>query len=433
MDWRMPGLDGIEAAKHIKDDPSIKAKPAIVIVTAFGRDEVRSEAEAAHLDGFLVKPVNQSMLVDTLVEIYAPDAKLEAAAASRTTGYDLSGLRVLLAEDNEINQQIAIELLEDVGVSIEVVNNGREAVEKLLAFEGRGPYDVVLMDLQMPEMDGFQATARIRSEARFNDLPILAMTAHAMAEERERCLNSGMQGHITKPIDPDTLYQTLKAYHVPGRVAAVSAPPKASQTPGTISPIEGIDTEGGLKRVAGNVNLYKTLLGRFVEQQADAVQAIRADMTADPLSAERRAHTVKGVAGNLGAAGMQKCAAELEQSLKQRDMAKAEELLVPFEAELVRAIAAIKSSMAAETPNPNEQVAPVDPAVLKEILGKLRGMFNDDDGESLDYFLERRGLLASCLPAALLDEMQQCVGNFDFTAAQACLDKMVKQLGLNLD
>ncbi|CAA6606397.1 Hybrid sensory kinase (modular protein) [Rhodospirillaceae bacterium LM-1] len=433
MDWRMPGLDGIEAARLIKEDASIKSKPAIVVVTAFGRDEVRTEADAAHLEGFLVKPVNQSMLVDTLVEIYAPDAKQEAGAASRGSGYDLSGLKVLLAEDNEINQQIAVELLEDVGVSMEVVNNGREAVERLLAFEGRGPYDVVLMDLQMPEMDGFQATARIRAEARFNDLPILAMTAHAMAEERERCLNSGMQGHITKPIDPDTLYQTLKAYHVPGRASTVPNVPKVAQVLGTVGPIEGIDVEGGLKRVAGNVKLYMTLLGRFVEQQADAVQAIRFDMTADPLSAERRAHTVKGVAGNLGALVMQKCSADLEQALKQRDMAKAEELLVPFEAELIRAIAVIKAAMVAEAANSDEQIAPADPAAIKLVLCKLRDMFNDDDGESLDYFLEERGLLASSLPAALLDEMQKNVGNFDFTAALACLDKMVLQLGLNLD
>ncbi len=433
MDWRMPGLDGIEAARKIKEDKEIMAKPAIIIVTAFGRDEVRSEAESAHLDGFLVKPVNQSMLVDTLVEIYAPDTKMDGIISGHGATYDLTGLKVLLAEDNEINQQIAVELLEDVGVNIEVVNNGREAVEMLMACEGRGPYDLVLMDLQMPEMDGFQATKRIRSESRFNDLPILAMTAHAMAEERERCLNSGMQGHITKPIDPDTLYQTLKAYHTPGRVSSGPAVHKPVQQAGAIPQIEGVDTEAGLKRVAGNVNLYRTLLGRFVEQQADAADAIRLGMADDLPTAERRAHTVKGVAGNLGALAMQKCAAELERALKQQDIVLAKQLVEPFGLELARTISVIKHALASVAQAQQASPLGLDPAALKPILLRMRAMFGDDDGESLDYFLEVREQLSSCISASLLDEMQKAVGDFDFGAAVACLDRIGQQLGLKMD
>jgi two-component system sensor histidine kinase/response regulator len=139
----MPGLDGVETARRIRADRSLKCVPAIVIVTAFGREEVRTEAEDAGVDGFLVKPVNRSMLVDMLVDIFAPEHRAAALEAIKATSCDLTGLRVLLAEDNTINQQIAVELLEGVGVSIDVANNGREALSMLLADGGNSRYDVV--------------------------------------------------------------------------------------------------------------------------------------------------------------------------------------------------------------------------------------------------------------------------------------------------
>ena len=169
LDWRMPVLDGVETARRICTDSSLKSVPAIIMVTAFGREEVRSEAERAGVNGFLIKPINQSMLIDALVEIFAPEHMTAAHEVAETTEYDLNGLRVLLAEDNAINQQIAVELLEGVGVTVDVANNGREAVDRLLATGGDLHYDLVLMDLQMPEMDGYQATARIRADPRLAD------------------------------------------------------------------------------------------------------------------------------------------------------------------------------------------------------------------------------------------------------------------------
>ncbi len=184
MDWRMPGMDGLQASRHIKSDETLKHPPAIVLVTAFGREEVREEAERLQLDGFLVKPVTKSMIVDTLVNVFARrgrSSRRRGAKASRRR--DLRGARILLAEDNEINQQIAVELLEGAGATVKVANNGREAVEILSNGPQPPPFDVVLMDLQMPEMDGYQATAKLRSDARFATLPIIAMTAHATIEE----------------------------------------------------------------------------------------------------------------------------------------------------------------------------------------------------------------------------------------------------------
>ena len=230
LDWRMPGLDGVETARRIRADKSLKSVPAIIIITAFGREEVRAEAELAGANGFLIKPVSQSTLIDALAEVFAPEHMTAVREAVEATAYDLNGLRILLAEDNAINQQIAVELLEGVGVSVDVANNGRMVIDKLLAATDSIPYDLVLMDLQMPEMDGYQATARIRAEPRLADLPIVAMTAHAMSEERDRCLAAGMRGHIAKPIDPEVLYRTLMQFHRPGQtsVAPAKTPDRSS-------------------------------------------------------------------------------------------------------------------------------------------------------------------------------------------------------------
>ncbi|HMF99899.1 MAG TPA: response regulator, partial [Gemmatimonadaceae bacterium] len=213
MDWRMPGMDGLETSRHIKSNETLQHQPAIVLVTAFGREEVREEAERLQLDGFLVKPVTKSTIVDTLVNVFAHEGEAASVTTEAEQAMRLRGARILLTEDNDINQQIAIELLEGTGATVTVANNGREAVEILSNGPQPPQFDVVLMDLQMPEMDGYQATAKLRSDARFASLPIIAMTAHATIEERQRCLASGMNDHISKPIDPSALFETVGRYY----------------------------------------------------------------------------------------------------------------------------------------------------------------------------------------------------------------------------
>jgi two-component system sensor histidine kinase/response regulator len=204
MDWRMPGVDGLEAARRIKQDRALGRQPVLVMVTAFGREEIRDEAERLDIEGFLLKPVTKSMLVDTLVTLFGPESGETQAASGLAAeeGVRLDGLRVLLVEDNEINQQVARELIEGVGGNVTVANDGRRGVERLEQAGDPLPYDVVLMDIQMPEMDGYQATARLRSQARFAKLPIVAMTAHATHEEKQRCVAAGMNDHVGKPVDP---------------------------------------------------------------------------------------------------------------------------------------------------------------------------------------------------------------------------------------
>src|SRR5881275_337141 len=213
MDWRMPGMDGLETSRHIKSNETLQHQPAIVLVTAFGREEVREEAERLQLDGFLVKPVTKSTIVDTLVNVFAHEGEAASVTMEAEQAMRLRGARILLTEDNDINQQIAVELLEGTGAKVTVANNGREALDLLSNGPQPPPFDVVLMDLQMPEMDGYQATAKLRSDARFAALPIIAMTAHATMEERQRCLVAGMNDHVSKPIDPGNLFETVGRFY----------------------------------------------------------------------------------------------------------------------------------------------------------------------------------------------------------------------------
>src|SRR4030095_1628281 len=316
----MRGMDGLQASRHIKSDETLQHQPAIVLATAFGREEVREEAERLQLDGFLVKPITKSMIVDTLVNVFADSGHDGGRVPESQQPARLRGARILLAEDNDINQQIAIELLEGAGATVTVANNGREAVDMLSSSQQPLSYDIVLMDLQMPAMDGYQATPRLRAEARLATLPIIAMTAHATVVERERCLATGMNDHIAKPIDPASLFETVGRFCQP-REAQATTPP-AVTAPAIMPSIANLDTKGGLSRVAGNQKLYVKLLRQFVEQQGPAVEQITSALAkGDTPHATLLAHTLKGVAGNIGATQVQTTASALEKSISNADTA----------------------------------------------------------------------------------------------------------------
>ena len=230
----MPGMDGLQASRHIKSDETLRHQPAIVLVTAFGREEVREEAERLQLDGFLLKPVTKSMIVDTLVNVFADggedlrgaaDGEQAVAAARRADPAD-RGQRDQPAD----RRRAARGRRRDRDGRQQRPRSGRDAVGR----PGTPPFDVVLMDLQMPEMDGYQATAKLRSDPRFAALPIIAMTAHATLEERQRCLAAGMNDHVAKPIDPAALFETVGRFYKPARGRtgiAISRPVRRRRRP----------------------------------------------------------------------------------------------------------------------------------------------------------------------------------------------------------
>jgi two-component system sensor histidine kinase/response regulator len=440
MDWRMPGVDGLQATRLIKEDAGIRRKPAVVMVTAFGREEVREEAERLDIDGFLLKPVTKSMLVNTLVTLFSPTlAETSAAsAAAEERGIRLDGLRVLLVEDNEINQQVAVELMEGVGVSVDVADNGRRAVEMLEAVAGAVPYDIVLMDVQMPEMDGYQATARLRAQERFAGLPIVAMTAHATVEERQRCVAAGMVDHVAKPIDPTALYDVLARFRPVGRdLQRGAAPAGADSSAPSLPAVDGLDTVQGLRRVSGKQWLYMSLLRQFLDGQADAADKIRESLEqGERKVAERLAHTVKGVAGNLAAGPVQAAAGALEKAI--RDGAapgRVEASRTKLADALARLSAALRPVLDAFVTAPEAAsrpaAAPADASALRALSERWAKLLADCDAGTIDD-LEREGDLLHALfgGADAFAGFAKQVKAYDFDGALDALRRAASAKGL---
>jgi signal transduction histidine kinase/DNA-binding response OmpR family regulator/HPt (histidine-containing phosphotransfer) domain-containing protein len=435
MDWRMPGMDGLQASRHIKSDTGLRHQPAIVIVTAFGREEIREEAERMQLDGFLLKPVTRSMIVDTLVNVFGDPAEAARIPAEGEHGQRLRGVRILLAEDNEINQQIAIELLEGVGATVTVANNGREACEILSNASQPIPFDLVLMDLQMPEMDGYQATRTLRADTRFATLPIIAMTAHATVEERQRCLTAGMNDHVAKPIDPATLFETVERFSRPGATAPPCATPTlVARTPlGDTYAIPNLDSAGGLSRVGGNGTLYQKLLRQFVEQQAAVVDQITAaHARGDRSLAERLAHTLKGVAGNIGATPVQAAAGALEKCIRDgapgQDLDAARQRLAaaldPLVADLRARLTPVATEPVARTTAP----APADPVQSREAAARLGTLLSDLDPSAADFVDANHAALRPLFDGRTWPEFEKLVQGYAFADAQAHLEQALKSL-----
>ncbi|KQP22478.1 PAS domain S-box protein [Pseudorhodoferax sp. Leaf267] len=415
VDWRMPGLDGIATVARIA---RIRRPAHIVMATAFGQEQVRAQAERAGVDAFIVKPVSPSTLVDTLARLLAPHgAAPPQAGASAAETLPLRGARLLLAEDNEINQQIAVELLEGAGASVVIANDGRQAVD--MASDG-STYDAVLMDLQMPVLDGIEATRAIRADTRLADLPIIAMTAHAMAEERERCLAVGMVDHITKPLDPQAMFDTLARW-VRTRSAAptAGAPPRAAPAAAPeampLPAVPGLDAAAGLLRVGGNRALYLRLLRQFADKQADADQRIAAALAAgDSATAERIAHTVRGVAGNIGLAAVQRSAATLEQAIGSNGDAGPP--AAAFGADLAQAIADLRRALA------RDDVAETTPAAQDLASAaahatRLAQLLAASDGEAGDHFSAHRAALRQMLGASATARIESALGEYEFEQA----------------
>ena len=435
----MPDLDGIEATRRIMTDPALEHRPAVVVVSAFAHAEKHAGecARAAGAVDFLSKPVSRSHLVRYAGQHLCgrPDLSTPMVRARHATAglHDISGMRILLVEDNAINRQIAVELLTGAGAVVDVADNGQVAVDMLRA-AASPPWTVILMDLQMPVMDGYEATRQIRADRRFNSLPIAAMTAHALAEERHRSLDLGMNGYITKPIDPDDLFRTLAQWHRPGASAGASPPlRKASEGNADALPqIAGIDVAGALERVAGNRRLYRSLLQQFVDGRAGDAEVIRRHLDGGAYPQAREAvHFVKGVAGNLGAGALHRAAAALETGIAPGvPRARLNELLDAFVRALREVVAAVHAALSNGTPAPPAAGAPSAPPTraVGAMLSALRAMAADDDAGLPEYFLGIRDSLAPCLPAEDVAALADAITIYDFAAAMSLIERMVERL-----
>jgi two-component system sensor histidine kinase/response regulator len=379
-----------------------------------------------------VKPVTGSTLFDAIIRTFAPTAlpELKEPPAEPAEFRELKGARVLLVEDNEINQQIAVELLRSAGMEVAVAANGREAVEKLS--QESACYDMVLMDIQMPEMDGYEAARHIRAQERFAGLPIIAMTAHALMEERQMAMEAGMNDHISKPIDPQAMFEVLSHYYREREAPAPRVMPVGSpaEQP-TVPEIQGIDVHAGLRRVAGNRKLYMDLLGRYVEGQQEAVEKIRDALAKhDTALGERIAHTLKGVSGNIGDADVQATAGELEESIRKGHTdRRTEEILQRLSRELEASIERIRSAVVKSTER-EEGIAreTVPPSVVAEMLKKLIRYAEDSDTEAVEYLESVREKLAMGFSVEDFQRLEASLKSYDFSAALQFLRLLFRRL-----
>jgi len=411
LDWRMAPLSGIEVVQSVRR-AALRAPPRLVLVTAYGREELFRQAEQLKIDALLLKPVTPSTLYTAVVQALAGELAVpaEAAIARPAERPNFTGNVLLLVEDNELNREVAKELLEATGCRVDWAENGAVALRR-----ARGTrYDAILMDMQMPVMDGVEATRLLREDPSQAGVPIIAMTANVLAEDRERCRAVGMNDFVTKPIEPDALWAVLGRWLKRGGVAlaAVSSDPPA----GGLPVIDGLNAEAGLQRVLGRRPLYLNLLRRFAQEQADAASRIRAALTAGEWSvAERHAHTLKGVAANIGADALAQLAAEVEPLLRAREPGAALDAALE---QLERGLRSMTTQLAAavatdSAPAESPGVAPADVAPVARHLADLLAA---DDATAAECFERHAGLLRAAFPGRI-GQIEQAIRDYDFEAA----------------
>jgi PAS domain S-box-containing protein len=430
IDWRMPGMDGVTCAKQIKNLRP-HDMPTIIMVSAYSRDEadVAAAREGVQLNGFLGKPVSPSTLLETIGEQLGLGSVGHRADLWPVTDWPeqikgLAGAKVLLVEDNEMNRELAVELLQEARVAVTVAQHGLEAVELL----AKGvDFDGVLMDIQMPVMDGYEAARAIRKLPGCAALPIIAMTADAMAGDRDKVLAAGMNDHIAKPLDVRRMFETIARWIHP-------ATPMASTTPAAVLEAEshgltlpGIDTRAGLARMLGKASFYVKQLRKFAEHQAAFVARFQ-EAEADPEVQKRLAHTLKGVAGNIGAINLQAAAGELEQTCGTSggsvDRSKA---LAVVAAELKTVIDGLAVLSERSTEALQAGVS-VDFDKLLPLFDRLERLLRQSDARAAEAAVEVEALLHGSSHAAQFETISSAVNSFEFDLAAKQLRQMREKM-----
>jgi CheY-like chemotaxis protein len=468
----MPGIDGIEASKLIKKHTGLSKIPPIVLVTAYGREEVMQQAEEVGLEGFLLKPVNPSMLFDTIMKAFgeaAPETSRVAQRKEQETEAlnHIQGAHVLLVEDNEINQQVAKEILEGEGLTVALANDGQEAVNAVK----ENNYDAVLMDVQMPVMDGYTATRKIREwelkaqssklkgeqSAEYSStsgqqpaangqrqIPIIAMTAHAMAGDEDKSLEAGMNGHVAKPIDPDQLFATLQKWIMPSekrvqiqqaevpveRPESDKAVPEEDELPESLP---GFDLPAGLERLRGNKRLYRKLLLDFGAKYTEVAGEINKALNSKDLKqAHSLIHNLKGLAGNLAAIDLQAASVNLEKLVKGvgKKTPPAKKLKLKFselENALNQALESVQSLGASAEEKvcklSDEEIAAIPAELAQDIFKRIRDAAEMGDITTLNAIAEEiKDQSDPCIP--LSKQIIQMAEDFDMDGIQKLADAL---------
>jgi two-component system sensor histidine kinase/response regulator len=436
-------MDGIETSRLIRDTLDPANQPKIILATAYEKESARRQAGELDINGFLHKPVNASSLYDSIMNAFEKKTGGERRNPKRS-GFDkgsldpVRGAHILLVEDNEINQQVAQELLEGAGFFVDIANHGREALEKLAEYE----YETVLMDIQMPVMDGYEATFEIRSHLDYKDLPVLAMTASATVDDRKRVLSSGMNDHIAKPIDPNQLFITLLKWIKPGDrklpeayLKTKNSPQEtgAEQTDTLPSELPGIDITVGLSRVGGNTKLFRNLLQKFSQNQSTALDLIKDALQGGDLElAERVIHTLKGVSGNVGAMELHVAARDLETGIKDDPAAVPSGLFELVQEHLETVLNSVQKLSHEEAATDSAGGGKIDRDVVDPLLEELMELLEEDDTDAVDIVEKLQVMLKGSKAGMALSEVEKSIDQYDFEEAMEQLQK-VNELITNIE
>ncbi|MEO5341662.1 MAG: response regulator [Magnetococcus sp. MYC-9] len=447
VDWLMPEWDGIETARRVLERNVQQDAPGtpplkFILLTDYGREEeVKQRAAPLGIQAFLPKPINCSLLFDTVMEVFQRDVSKVYRPRRGVVDWTgvierLSGARVLLVEDNAINQLVAQEVLEHAGVVVTTVGDGLAATRMVM----EAPFDLVLMDIQMPVMDGFTASRQIRRQPRCKELPIIAMTAHAMEGDRQRCLEAGMNDHIAKPIDRKHLYATLMIWIKPGLRSRETTIPPSQKGEGAGEPpvpaqLPGIDVADGLDRLGNNHRLYRLILLEFkrdFDKTADTVRtALQGKRQDDLLSARDRVHAVKGIAGNMAASRLFHASRELEQAIQTHQREEWPALLDHFATALQEVVDGIATLLTLEEQKPAEEAC--QPA--EEMAARLMALAEAIQGNetcSAKNCQSLRPLLRGEALEKMLNQVELSCENYDFPEAQRHLTLLCSALNIPL-
>ena len=434
LDWYMPDMDGAETAKAIRN-LALSHMPHITIITAHGREEVLSEMHNMELDNILIKPVNASLLFDLVIRLLSETHESPKEIDDNLTDHPgfsyivedlkiIQGASILVVEDNELNQEVALGLLLDEGFEVDIANDGREAIKMI----NHNHYDIVLMDMQMPVMNGVDATIEIRKNPKFNTLPIVAMTANAMLQDREKCKQAGMIDFISKPIDPEELFRTLLRWVRPTLTDALQESDIKKiqsnyQEIESLPKIDGLDIALGLKRVMGKTSLYLNLLRHYASNQEFLPELIYAALEENDLeTAERLAHTAKNVSGNIGASELEKLAGEIEHLLRTnmpRDVIDVkldhfEKKQQPFIAQIRTAVSTLNTSDQETSVNDIEDI---DAETTAQFIQQLSDFLLDDDSAALTYLEDNSAIIRRSFSAEVFSKIEIAIKQFNFEKA----------------
>jgi two-component system sensor histidine kinase/response regulator len=445
LDWRTSDPDSIEVARRIKTYPHPTPPPKVIIITAYSREEILHQIDELEVEGLLIKPINSSILLDTIMEIYGrSDGYGQEPSREEPDGpmaMSLGRERVLLVEDNKINQQVAKEILEGFGLDVILADNGKAAIE-LMAQHTSSNIAAILMDIQMPVMDGLEATRHIRDwRTAESEIPIIALTAHAMDSERRRCLETGMNDYVPKPINPEKLHAVLSRWLRPtGDLSPLKPSGEKRTRPASTSLPEnlpGIDVSTAMTRLSGNSELFIRLLRAFSHDYEDISDQIRTGLArGDNVYVRRLVHTLRGVAGNISAIGVAAAAHDLETAIGHGNTRHITEILerVTEELEIAReSISHIrlkgKEEEAAAGPFTPEPPV-VDPALIAPVLTELQNLLKKNSLTARAQFLDLKELLRGDYFRTRLAGLQDSLDRLDFSRAQKQVTSIAKVLGV---